>query len=55
MIAYIIGIIGILAGVRVAKKRGGNRMDLAQYGVGFGLAFFLAAYLLLLIIRPFLP
>lgn len=55
MIAYVIGIIGILVGVRTAHSRGGNRLDKAQYGIGFGLAFFLVAYLLLLILRPFLP
>ena len=51
MLAYVAGIIGIGLGVRKARKRGGNRLDMAQYGVGYGLAFFLIAYLVLLIIN----
>ena len=51
MIAYIAGVIGIIIGVRTAAKRGGNRLDKAQYGIGFGLAFFLIAYLVLLILN----
>jgi len=54
MIAYALGILGIVMGVMTAKKRGGNRMDMAQYGVGFGIAFFLVSYLILLIINAFL-
>ena len=50
MIAAIAGIIGALIGVRTAAKRGGNRADMAQYGVGYGLAFFLLTWLVLLII-----
>lgn len=51
MIAYIAGVIGIIMGVRTAAKRGGNRLDKAQYSIGFGLAFFLIAYLVLLILN----
>lgn len=49
MLSYALGIVGAIWGARVAKKRGGNRADMAQYAVGYGLAAFLIAYLVLLI------
>jgi len=51
MLAYVAGILGIFLGLRSARKRGGNRMDMAQYGIGYGLAFFLLTYLALLILN----
>jgi uncharacterized protein HemY len=53
MIAFVTGLAGIFYGIWTAKKRGGNRMDMAQYGFGFGVAFFLITYLLLLILSAF--
>lgn len=32
-------LLGAIWGVTVARRRGGNRLDQAQYGAGFGLAF----------------
>lgn len=43
MFALIGLAIGIILGVLRARKLGGNLADQLQYGVGFGLAFFLLA------------
>ncbi len=32
-------VIGAIWGAYFAKKRGGNRLDMAQYGAGFAIAF----------------
>ena len=40
MIFILIGlVIGVAWGVRLAKKRNGSRLDMAQYAAGFGIAF----------------
>ena len=39
---------GILGGIWVAKKRGGNRLDMAQYAVGFALTGFFVSYFVLI-------
>ena len=31
--------LGAFWGARLAKKRGGNRSDMAQYGVAYGIVF----------------
>lgn len=54
MIAYLAGLVGILLGAHTAQKRGGNQADMAQYAVGFGLAFFLSASLILYLIQALL-
>lgn len=40
MLSILMGIAGALLGIYRARKRGGNRADMAQYAIGFGLAFF---------------
>jgi hypothetical protein len=35
-------VLGALWGAMLARKRGGNRLDMAQYAVGFGIAMSLA-------------
>ena len=50
MLAYIAGLVGVGLGIRTAWRRHGNRADMAQYAVGFGLTFFLLAYLALAIL-----
>ena len=37
MIFVIAFVVGALWGVRTAHKRKGNRMDMAQYAVGYGI------------------
>lgn len=32
-------LLGIAVGTYTAKKRGGKRADMAQYGAGYGIAF----------------
>ena len=55
MIILASSLFGILLGVLTARRRGGNRKDMAQYGAGFGIAFFLLGMLVTLIIaRNFL-
>lgn len=39
MITYVFAIIGVIGGVLRAKKRGGNRLDMAQYGAIYGIIF----------------
>lgn len=46
MIIYVLGIIGVLIGGLTARKRGGNRLDIAQYAAGFGIAFMLIGLIL---------
>lgn len=39
MIVLAAALIGILLGARAARKREGNRLDIAQYAAGYGIAF----------------
>lgn len=39
MIVIAGAVIGIILGVLTARKRGGNRLDMAQYAAGFAMAF----------------
>lgn len=39
MIGILMTLLGGVIGWRVAKKRGGNRLDIAQYVAAYGLAF----------------
>lgn len=50
MIIYVLGIIGVLLGALTARKRGGNRLDIAQYAAGFGIAFMLIGLILTVMI-----
>ncbi len=54
MLAYLAGIVGLGLGIFTARKRGGNRADMAQYGFGFAVAFFLLTYLALVIVNRIL-
>ena len=44
-------ILGIAIGVRTAKARKGNRLDMAQYAAGYGIAFGLLGGLITIIIE----
>lgn len=54
MIVIVLGLLGVFIGVRTAKKRGGNRKDMAQYGAGYGIAFVLLGMILTVILDRFL-
>lgn len=41
---------GIIAGVLLARYRGGNRADMAQYGAVFAIIGFLAGTLVMLVV-----
>lgn len=44
-------LIGVGLGIRAARKRNGNRLDMAQYGAGYGIAFTLLGVLITIIIE----
>lgn len=44
MIVLISALLGAAIGAFQAKKRGGNRKDIAQYAVGYGIAFTLLGF-----------
>ena len=46
MIYTVLGILGAFIGGNTARKRGGNRKDIAQYAASFGIAFALAGFVL---------
>ncbi|MEP3441454.1 MAG: apolipoprotein acyltransferase [Sulfitobacter sp.] len=39
MIVIVLAILGAFIGGTTARKRNGNRKDIAQYAVGYGMAF----------------
>lgn len=39
MITYLFMVIGAIGGALRAKKRGGNRLDMAQYAAIYGMIF----------------
>ncbi len=43
-------VIGVLLGLRAARKRGGNRLDMLQYGAVHGLIFALLGLFLAILI-----
>ena len=49
MLPIAAGVLGAFWGARVAKRRGGNRADMAQYAVGYGLSFLLVSYVLIML------
>lgn len=42
MIVIVSLVLGVLYGVHTARKRNGNRLDMAQFGAAYGMAFTLA-------------
>ncbi|MBT8413829.1 MAG: hypothetical protein KJO30_05805 [Boseongicola sp.] len=51
MIILASAIFGVLLGVSNARKRKGNRLDMAQYGAGYGIAFMLLGILVTVVIE----
>ena len=39
MIVLVSALLGILLGLRNARRRSGNRLDMLQYAAGYGIAF----------------
>lgn len=50
MLNVIGAVIGLLLGLLVARRRGGNRADLAQYAAVFAILGFLAGTLAMLLL-----
>lgn len=50
MIVLLGFVLGAIWGGLLAKRRKGNRMDIAQYAVSFGIAFAILALVLALVI-----
>ena len=50
MIIVISALTGIVWGGYQAKKRGGNRKDMAQYAAGYGIAFTLVGVLVTVVL-----
>ncbi len=50
MIVIVLGALGLFFGWRTAKKRGGNRKDIAQHMVGFAMAFLIVGMILTVIL-----
>lgn len=46
-------VLGVILGVAAARKRNGNRADMAQYAAGYGIAFALLGLILSLILVRF--
>lgn len=46
MIYIVFAILGAIIGGLTARKRGGNRADIAQYAAGYGIAFALLGLVL---------
>lgn len=51
MIYTLAGLFGIALGAWRAKKNGGNKADMAQYAVGFGIAFMLVGFIITLFVH----
>lgn len=51
MIVFVAAAIGIAAGIAAARRRKGNRLDMAQYAAGYGIAFALLGLLATILIE----
>ncbi|SMX22433.1 hypothetical protein [Boseongicola aestuarii] len=51
MIILAFAALGIFLGITNARKRKGNRLDMAQYAAGYGIAFVLLGILVTIIIE----
>ena len=50
MIVIAAALLGALIGGRTARKRGGNRLDIAQYAAGYAMAFIVVGLIATVII-----
>ena len=53
MIVIILAIAGACIGGFTAKKRGGNRKDIAQYAAGYAMAFLIVGMILTVLVDRF--
>ena len=51
MIVLLFAIVGALLGGYTARKRNGNRKDIAQYAAGYAMAFIIVGMILTVIIH----
>ena len=51
MIVIASGLFGIFQGYRTAIRRNGNKLDMAQYAAGFGIAFTLLGIFLTFLVE----
>ncbi len=51
MITIVAMLLGAVWGGFIARRRKGNRADIAQYAAGFGIAFALAGFILTLLLE----
>ena len=51
MIVLASALLGVLLGVSTARQRKGNRLDMAQYGAGYGIAFTLLGLLVTIVLE----
>lgn len=54
MIVLCSAILGALAGILLAKKQGGGKLDMAQYAVSMGIAFALAGLVITIVVHRLL-
>jgi len=50
MIVFGFALLGVLLGVTAARRRKGNRLDMAQYGAAFGIAFAILGVIVTIVI-----
>ena len=50
MIVILLAVIGAVIGGLTARKRNGNRKDIAQYAVGFAMAFIIVGMILTVVL-----
>lgn len=50
MIVIILGVVGAVLGGFTARKRRGNRKDIAQYAAGYAMAFMIVGMVLTVLI-----
>lgn len=51
MIVVLAVLVGAAWGAMVARRRKGNRLDMAQYAFGYGVALGLAAFFLAIVVE----
>ncbi len=50
MIVILSALIGAISGVLTARRRGGKRLDMLQFGAGYAIAFALAGLVITIVI-----
>lgn len=50
MIVFAVALAGAIWGALLARRRGGNRLDMAQYGAGYAILFALVGLVVTIVI-----